>query len=61
MIPVLALLQKGSDAAALQHVGSRTIVAVALLYFAGVVAISVWAARRTRRRATSSSPVTGSG
>lgn len=34
--------------AALPHVGSPTIVTVALLYFAGVIAISIWASRRTR-------------
>ena len=32
----------------LQHVASPTIVIVALLYFVGVVAISIWASRRTR-------------
>ena len=42
------LLQKGAAVAPLQHVASPTIVTVALLYFLGVVAISVWASRRTR-------------
>jgi Na+/proline symporter len=32
----------------MQHVASPTIVIVALLYFLGVVAISIWASRRTR-------------
>lgn len=36
------------QSASLQHVASPTIVIVALLYFVGVVAISVWATRRTR-------------
>lgn len=46
---LLALLQKSAGGVApMQHVGSPIIVAVALLYFVGVVAISVWATRRTR-------------
>ena len=44
----IALQQKGTAAAPLPHVTSPTIVVVALLYFIGVVAISVWASRRTR-------------
>ena len=44
----LAVLQKGPAAGALTRVTSPTIVAVALAYFAVIVAISVWAARRTR-------------
>ena len=49
LLPVLALLQKGGAAAGpMGRVTSPTIVAVALAYFAVIVAISVWAARRTR-------------
>jgi Na+/proline symporter len=48
MNALLAILQKGAVGSPLQHVASPTIVVVALLYFLGVVAISVWASRRTR-------------
>lgn len=43
-----ATIAQSTPASGLPHLASPTIVAVALLYFAGVVAISVWAARRTR-------------
>lgn len=48
MIAPFTLLQKSAVGSPLQHVASPTIVIVALLYFLGVVAISVWASRRTR-------------
>src|SRR5215216_5826682 len=44
----LALMQKGAVAGSLGHVSNPTIVAVALAYFAVIVGISVWAARRTK-------------
>lgn len=44
----LLLLQKGAVAGPLGHVSNPTIIAVAVLYFMVIVAISVWAARRTR-------------
>jgi Na+/proline symporter len=44
----LALLQQKSGAAQLARLGSSTIVAVALAYFAVIVGVSVWAARKTR-------------
>jgi Na+/proline symporter len=48
MMYAVALQQKGVAAPPLPHVAGPTIVVVALLYFLGVVAISVWASRRTR-------------
>ncbi|MBA2239291.1 MAG: hypothetical protein H0W24_11410 [Lysobacter sp.] len=48
MTPLLFLLQKGAAVGPMQRVSDPTIVTVALLYFAVVAAISVWAARRTR-------------
>lgn len=49
VLPLLALLQKSAGGVApMQHVGDRTIAAVAILYFLVVAAISVWATRRTR-------------
>jgi Na+/proline symporter len=44
----LALLQQKTGAAQLARFGSTTIVAVALAYFAVIVGVSVWAARKTR-------------
>ena len=45
----LALVQKGAAASGpMTRVSDPTIIAVALAYFAVIVAISVWAARRTR-------------
>jgi Na+/proline symporter len=43
--PLMAIV--AAQQGALPHVASPTIIAVALCYFAGVVAISVWSARRT--------------
>ena len=48
MMPVIAPLQRGVAESALHHVANPVIVVVGLCYFAGVVAISVWASRRTR-------------
>src|SRR5688500_20381901 len=48
MLMALALVQKGAAAGPLGRVSNPTIVAVALAYFAVIVAVSVWAARRTR-------------
>src|SRR5690242_18421518 len=45
---MLALFQKGGSAGPNASVSNPTIVAVALAYFAVIVGISVWAARRTR-------------
>ena len=45
---LLATLQKNAGVTPIGHLASPTIVLVALFYFAGVVAISVWATRRTR-------------
>ena len=47
-LPALALLQKGGAVGPMARVSDPVIVAVALGYFAAIVAISVWAARRTR-------------
>src|SRR5512132_1173453 len=44
----LAMLADPKPQGGLPHLASPTIVIVALAYFAVVVAISVWAARRTR-------------
>jgi Na+/proline symporter len=48
MLPMLALLQSKSGAAPMSRVGSPTVVAIAFAYFAVIVGVSVWAARRTR-------------
>jgi Na+/proline symporter len=49
VLPALALLQKGgAPGGPMERVSNPTIVAVALAYFAVIVAISVWASRRTR-------------
>src|SRR5215211_1671510 len=45
---IFAAVQKGAVAESLGHVSNPTIVAVALAYFAVIVGISVWAARRTK-------------
>jgi Na+/proline symporter len=42
------ILQQKAGAAEMSRIGDPTIVAVALLYFAVIIAVSVWAARRTR-------------
>lgn len=48
-LAALALLQKGGAAGGpMPHVGDPTIIGVAIAYFAVIVAISVWATRRTR-------------
>ncbi|AHG91266.1 Na+/solute symporter [Gemmatirosa kalamazoonensis] len=44
----LALVQQKTGAAQLDRFGDPTIVGVALAYFAVIVGVSVWAARRTR-------------
>jgi Na+/proline symporter len=44
----LAALQKGGSAGPIERVSNPTIVAVALAYFAVIIAISVWATRRTK-------------
>ena len=49
LLPTLALLQKGgASSGPMERVSDPTIIGVALAYFAVIVAISVWATRRTR-------------